>query len=183
MAIAALINSWQTLKAGLLFGDRHGAALAWSVAARQSSPPELSPDAPWVERFQTAMDDDLNTPVALAVLFELAKGLQREGNRLVHNGKPQTRPDLLLQQWQTLMHLAQVLGFEVTTDGNAEATAVGLDEAAIADLIQQRQVARQQRDFATADAIRDRLAAMGITAIDRPDGKVSWHQQRSDDSN
>ena len=176
-AIAASINSWQTLKGGLLFGDRHGAALAWSAAAMQSSPQEPNPDNPWVKRFQAAMDDDLNTPGALAVLFELAKGLQREGNRLVHEGKPQSNPDLLLQQWQTLRHLAQVLGFEVTIDETAEATVVGLDEAAIADLVQQRQVARQQRDFATADAIRDRLAAMGITAIDRPDGKVSWHQK------
>ena len=36
------------------------------------------------------MDDDLNTSAALAVLFELAKGLQREGNRLVHEGKSQS---------------------------------------------------------------------------------------------
>ena len=42
-------------------------------------------------RFQTAMDDDLNTPGALVVLFELAKGLQREGNRLVHEGKTQSQ--------------------------------------------------------------------------------------------
>ncbi len=176
-AIAASINSWQTLKAGLLFGDRHGAALAWPTAALRSSLPETRPDNPWVERFQTAMDDDLNAPGALAVLFELAKGLQREGNRLVHDGKPQTRPDVLLQRWQTLMCLAQVLGFEIVADGNAKTTSVGLDEAAIADLIQQRQVARQHRDFATADAIRDRLAAMGIALVDRPDGDVSWHQQ------
>ncbi len=83
-AIAASINSWQTLNAGLLFGDRHRANLGWPAVAIQSSPQEPSPADPWVERFQTAMDDDLNTPGALAVLFELAKGLQREGNRLAH---------------------------------------------------------------------------------------------------
>jgi cysteinyl-tRNA synthetase len=60
-----------------------------------------------------------------------------------------------------------------------------LDEAAmaagrsstIADLIQQRQTARQQRDFATADDIRDRLAAVGVTVVDQPDGTVRWHRQ------
>ncbi|MGD1929953.1 MAG: cysteine--tRNA ligase [Leptolyngbyaceae cyanobacterium] len=176
-AIAASINSWQTLKAGLRFGDHHGAALAWSVVNLQSSPPELSPDNPWVARFQTAMDDDLNTSGALAVLFELAKGLQREGNRLVHEGKPQLSPDRLLEQWQTLMHLAQVLGLETTTDRDADAAAGDWDEAAIADLIQQRQTARQQRDFATADEIRDRLTAMEVAVVDQPDGTVRWHRQ------
>ena len=78
-AIAAAVNSWQTLKAGLLFGDHHAAALGWSDTTIQSLPQVPSPNAPWIERFQTAMDDDLNTSGALAVLFELAKELQREG--------------------------------------------------------------------------------------------------------
>jgi cysteinyl-tRNA synthetase len=184
-AIAAAINSWQTLKAGLHFGDHHGAKLGWPAATLQSFPKALSPDNPWVERFQTAMDDDLNTPGALAVLFELAKGLQREGNRLVHEGESQSSPDQLLKQWQTLMHLALVLGLEAQDHNDADVAADDLDEAAmaagrsltIADLIQQRQTARQQRDFATADEIRDRLAAMGIAVVDQPDGEVRWHRQ------
>ena len=66
------------------------------------------------------------------------------------------------------------------------AIAVHLDDDAvmtagrsltIADLIQQSQMARKQRDFATADDIRDRLATAGITVVDQPDGEVRWHQQ------
>ena len=75
------------------------------------------------------------------------------------------------------MHLTQVLGLAITKDGNAKAGTVGLDEAEIADPIQQRQVARQQRDFATADDIRDQLAAVEITVVDQPDGAVRWHRQ------
>jgi len=176
-AIAASINSWQTLKAGLLFGEHQGAALGWSVATLRSFPQELSSDNPWVERFQTAMDDDLNTPGALAVLFELAKGLQREGNRLVHEGKPQSSSDRLLEQWQTLMHLAQVLGLEAKADSDIDAVSGDLDEGAIAELIQQRQTARQQRDFTTADDIRDRLSAVGVTVVDQPNGEVRWHRR------
>ena len=47
----------------------------------------------------------------------------------------------------------------------------------IADLIQQRQTARQHRDFAKADQSRDRLAAVGITVVDQPDGEARWHRQ------
>lgn len=50
-------------------------------------------------------------------------------------------------------------------------------EGAIADLIQQRQTARQRRDFITADDIRDQLAAVGVTVVDQPDGAVRWHRQ------
>ena len=48
---------------------------------------------------------------------------------------------------------------------------------AIAALIQQCQMARQQRDFATADDIRDQLAAVRIAVVDQPDGKARWHRQ------
>ena len=167
-AIAAAVNGWQTLKAGLLFGDHHRAALS---AANIQSPPQ----GPMVERFQTTMDDDLNTSGALAVVFELAKELQREGNRLVHEGQTQSSPELLWQQWQTLLHLARLLGLEAEADDDRSTGE--LDEGAISDLIQQRQTARQQRDFATADDIRDQLAAMGVTVVDQSGGAVRWHRQ------
>ncbi|ESA37328.1 cysteinyl-trna synthetase [Leptolyngbya sp. Heron Island J] len=166
----ASINGWQTLKAGLLFGDHHRAAL--SAADIQSASQELSSENPWVKRFQTAMDDDLNTSGALAVLFELAKGLQREGNRLVHEGQTQASLELLWQQWQTLLHLARLLGLEVEADSDTDGATGELDEGAISDLIQQRQTARQQRDFITADDIRDQLTAAGVAVVDQPDRAV-----------
>ncbi|MFG6100744.1 hypothetical protein U2F10_00730 [Leptothoe sp. EHU-05/26/07-4] len=53
----------------------------------------------------------------------------------------------------------------------------GLDDGAIADFIQQCQTAQQQRDFITADDIRDQLVAAGVTVVDQPDGAVRWHRQ------
>ncbi|MEO0869102.1 MAG: cysteine--tRNA ligase [Cyanobacteria bacterium J06642_11] len=174
-AIAAAVNGLQTLKAGFLFGNQHGAALAWPAASIETSLQEPSAENPWVKRFQTALDDDLNTSGALAVLFELAKELQREGNRLVHEGNPQASSELLWQQWQTLLYLAQILGLEAKADSDSDAAAT-LDEGAISDLIQQRQMARQQRDFIAADEIREQLAAVGVTVVDQPDGAVRWHR-------
>ena len=82
-----------------------------------------------------------------------------------------------MPQWQTLSYLAQVLGLEAKPDSDTYVAAGDLDEATITDLIQQRQTARQQREFATADDIRDQLAAVGITVVDQPDGAVRWHWQ------
>ena len=75
------------------------------------------------------------------------------------------------------MHLSQVLGLETKANGDTDVAASELGEAAIADLINQRQAARKQRDFATADDIRDQLAAVGIKVVDQPDGAVRWHRQ------
>ena len=92
-------------------------------------------------------------------------------------GRPSPSSDWLLLQWRTLWRLAQVLGLEAKADSDTDVAAGDLDEATISDLIQQRQTARQQRDFATADQIRDRLTAMGIAVVDQPDGEVLWHRQ------
>ena len=70
---------------------------------------------------------------------------------------------------------AQVLGLEAKADGDTDGAL--LDEGAIADLSQQRQTARQQRDFIMADDIRDQLATAGVTVIDQPNGAVRWHRQ------
>lgn len=177
-AIASATNGWHTLKEGLLFGYEYGKQLGWEEEIRgQGGQGGQSVDllAPsYVERFQQAVDDDFNFPGGLAVLFELAKELRREGNLLVHQGKTETSPDELKQQWYTLVTLAQVLGFEASP--LAEATqAGGLSDVQIEALIQQRQAARKAKNFAEGDRIRNELQAQGITIIDSPDG-TRWHR-------
>jgi cysteinyl-tRNA synthetase len=190
-AIEAATNGWHTLKEGLLFGYEYGKQLGWKDVQiggdqedkgdgedQQASP---LPPIPYsllpeiVERFQQAVDDDFNFPAGLAVLFELAKELRREGNLLVHQGKTETPPEQLKRQWYTLVTLAQVLGLEAQME-EAETTAVsGLSDAEIESLIQQRQAARKARNFAEADRIRNELQAQGITLIDSSDG-TRWHR-------
>lgn len=169
-AIASATNGWHTLKEGLLFGYEYGKQLGWSQSAEKK---EKSLPV-YVEKFQASVDDDFNFPGGLAILFELAKELRREGNLLVHQGKTETSPEQLKQQWYTLVNLAQVLGFVASP--SAEATEEsGLSDAQIEALIQQRQAARKAKNFAQGDRIRNELQSQGITLIDSPDG-TRWHR-------
>lgn len=174
-AIASAHNAWQTLTDGLQFGYKFGQQLGWSDIADSSfgDPAAMRSemDSEEVQRFVASMDDDFNTPGAIAVLFELAKELQKEGNRLSHEGKTAIDSQILRQQWQTLVVLAQVLGLETQPEVEE---ASGLSEAAIEAKIQERQDAKKAKNFAEADRIRAELKAQGIVLIDKPGGLTDW---------
>lgn len=172
-AIASAENGWTTLKDGLRFGYEYGSKLGWDLDSGAIAPQLTA----IVERFQTAMDDDLNTPSALAVLFELAKELRRQGNIWVHEGKPDMDPEQLQQQWVTLRELGKVLGLEVNPGAeNAAPEPGGLSDQEIESLIQDRLAARQGKNFAEADRIRNQLQELGITLIDKPGGVTQWRR-------
>ncbi|MEO1506034.1 MAG: cysteine--tRNA ligase [Cyanobacteria bacterium J06633_23] len=171
-AIASATKSWQTFKDGLLFGDIHGPQLKWADMETL----QLNRESDTVQRFQAAMDDDFNTSEAVAVLFELAKELRRQGNLLVHEGNIDADGATLKQQWYTLVCLAQVLGIEASPEDNSPVTHDGPSDADIAALVEQRLVAKKSKDFALADKIRDDLSGQGIVLIDKPGGVTEWHR-------
>ncbi len=170
-AIASAKNSWETLKEGLLFGYEYGNKFGWSLEDGENS----SIQNTYAERFQEAMDDDINTPGGLAVLFELAKELRREANILVHQGKTETSSQELEKQWRTLVSLAAVLGLKVEPEAETIEEAGGLSDEEIEALIQQRQDARKTKNFAESDRIRNELQSQGIALIDTPQG-TRWHR-------
>ena len=122
-AIAATANGWETLREGLLFGKQFGGQLGWEDGSGLVD--EVC------DRFNEAMDDDVNTSAALAVIFELAKELRRVGNILSHGGELAEDSQVLQQQWQTLVALAGVLGLEAEAELQ---TSGGLDADAIEGL-------------------------------------------------
>jgi len=171
--ILAATNGWHTLKEGLLFGYQHGKKLEWDESNLIQNLKSQIQNAE-VERFKAAVNDDFNFPGGLAIIFELAKELNREGNIIIHQGKTETPANELLQKWQTLIRLADVLG--LTAQPEVENTVNnGINDVDIEDLIQKRQVARKAKNFAESDQIREQLLRKGVTLIDSKEG-TRWHR-------
>jgi cysteinyl-tRNA synthetase len=167
-AIAAATNGWHTLKDGLLFGEQYGEKLGFDTSNSNET------NAAVIERFQEAVNHDFNFPGGLVILFELAKELGREGKILMHEGKTEISGLELQRQWQTLVKLAGVLGLEAKLEAKIE-TSSDLSDAKIEALVQQREEARQTRNFAESDRIRNELHSQGITLIDSREG-TRWHR-------
>ena len=108
-----------------------------------------------------ALEDDLNTPTALAAI----NGLARELARATEADKPPLAAKLRASAG--IMNLLQQDPEHWFEQRQAE---TDLDEVVIEDLIERRDQARNNRDFAEADRIRDELTERGITIKDGPDG-------------
>jgi len=121
-----------------------------------------------VEKFKQVMDDDFNTPEALAVIFDLANQV----NRL-----RETDADAALQKAAVLKKLANVLGLLEQDPVRFLQSGAGESEDGtdIDALIAARNAARENKDWAEADRIRDELDAMGIVLEDK-DGKTVWRR-------
>ncbi|MGB3656061.1 MAG: cysteine--tRNA ligase [Rivularia sp. (in: cyanobacteria)] len=177
-AITAATNGWNTLKEGLVFGDKYGEQLNWGKETRGQGDKVTrgqGEENSYVLRFREAVNNDFNFSSGLSVLFELAKELGKEGNILVHQGKTETAPEELQKMWQTLVTLADVLGLEAQIESEAATTDNGLSDEQIEALIQQRKEARKTKNFAESDRIRDELQSQGIALIDSKEG-TKWHR-------
>ncbi len=142
-----------------------------------------APDSEYTERFGAALDNDFNTPEALAVL----QGLARELNTARANGDT-ARVAALAAELRRLGALLGLLSLppeewfrrsaSLPLSGEAPRAAGDvLDEPAIDALIAARLAARKARDFKAADGIRDQLARAGVVLEDQPGGRTLWKRQ------
>jgi cysteinyl-tRNA synthetase len=119
-------------------------------------------------RFEAAMDDDFNTPQALAVLFDLARLLYTARDRVVQGAAGAGGFAAGVGELTTL---ARVLGL-LEMPGRERAIDPAL-QTRIELMVARRGEARRQRDFAEADRVREELHRMGVIVEDTPGG-TSW---------
>jgi cysteinyl-tRNA synthetase len=191
-ALEAASSGWKGLNAALNLGTCHGNALGWPNATPlpngavmessiepldQGGSTDPDPLLGLRQRFIEAMDDDLNSSGALAVLFELARPLRGLANRLDRGdnaGITASESALLRSRWLLLRELAAVLGLRAETTPEDEASNSAVDTTAIEAAIAARQAAKQAKNYAEADRIRSELTAQGIELIDKPGGITEW---------
>ncbi len=156
--------------------DEAGAALTrFYMALRGISADAMPIEKAYQERFESAMDDDFNTPVALSVLFDLAREL---------NKTKDTDPRQAQTLAATLKQLAGLLGLlqDAPEDYLKEgALPLTNDEESISDAqieqqIQARIDAKKAKDWGLADNIRNDLKSQGIILEDSPDGTTRWRR-------
>ena len=115
-------------------------------------------------KFKAALDNDLNTSLAVTVLYDVLKADINDKTKLA-----------LIGQFDQVLCLDLLAKAAAARNSQAasEQAAQGEDDPEISRLIEARQQARKEKNWAEADRIRDELAAMGITIIDTKDG-VRW---------
>jgi cysteinyl-tRNA synthetase len=118
-------------------------------------------------RFNSALDDDFNTPIALSILFEIAK--QININRKDNLKQAKTLAQLLIK----LGNYIGILEYDVE---DYLKQGMELSELNINEKIRQRDAARDSKDFALSDQIRDELLALGIILEDSSNG-TTWRKK------
>ena len=182
-ALDAATTGWKGLNAALKLGETHASALGWGdqtelcgKAIRDGVSASKYFEAQ-KQRFITAMNDDLNSSGSLAVLFELARPLRSLANRLERGDQPDQQTDELTQlheRWMVLRELSAVLGLRSENDYH-KSTKIEIDDTnAIEKKISNRNIAKQNKNYAEADRIRNELFKQGIELVDKPKGLTEW---------
>ncbi len=129
---------------------------------------KLDPNNPWAKRFAQAMNDDFNTPEAIAVLFDLASEVNRaqgDEKQLLTN---------ILKSLGASLHFLQRDPTQFLQAGSKNQDSLTAQE--IEQQIAARVAAKQAKDFAQADLIRKTLLEQGIVLEDKPGGLTEWRR-------
>lgn len=136
-----------------------------------STPTEMQQN--YISKFEEAMDDDFNTPKAFAVLFDVI----REANKFAVKQETFDKAiELRHVLWSLGNKVFGMFDYEPKIYFTSVPGMENLDVEKIETMIAKRVEARRNKDFATADAIRDDFSKMGVALEDSPDG-TSWRKK------
>jgi cysteinyl-tRNA synthetase len=128
----------------------------------------LDSDNPWAKRFAAAMNDDFNTPEAIAVLFDLASEVNRA------QGAEKQMLAGTLKSLGTTLNFLQCDPTTFLQAGSKQDS--GLSTPQIEEKIAERIAAKQAKDFTKADLIRKALLDQGVVLEDKPGGLTEWRR-------
>ncbi|MBU3621538.1 cysteine--tRNA ligase [Polynucleobacter sp. CS-Odin-A6] len=140
---------------------------ALSQVSLSNPPADLH--AAWVQRFADAMNDDFNTPEAIATLFDLASEINRV------QGEEKTQLAHTLKALSANLHFLQRDPIHFLQAGSRGSEA-GLSAEYIEEQIAARLSAKQAKDFAAADLIRKSLLEQGVVLEDKAGGITEWRK-------
>ncbi len=152
--------------------DARLALMRLYTALRDCNGENADIDVAYKARFEAAMDDDFNTPVALSVLFDLAREL---------NAAKEAKSEKVNDLVATLRFLGGLLGIVQGDADDFLKSGVVNDDVINVELIEQqiqsRLVAKKAKDWSLADKIRDGLKEQGIILEDAPNGLSTWRRE------
>jgi cysteinyl-tRNA synthetase len=166
----------------LNYSDQHlddaKSALTRMYTALKNTPVANTPQVDWSEahaqRFRAAMDEDFNTPIAIAVLFDLVTAANSGDHTAATQLKALAgvlgllqREPIAFLQGQPIVGRLNV----IEDDDTVSATAINVDA-----MIAARAAAKKAKNFAEADRIRNELQAAGIILEDKPGGITEWRR-------
>ena len=155
-----LVFSWENLDNAAQAYQK----LAQRIASlSKEGQPDVDAARPYQEQFQAALGNDLNTSLGLTVLYDVLKADLSDATKRY-----------LIDDFDQVLSLGLLEAAEQASQKPAGKELSPEETAEIEALIQKRAEARKAKDWATADAIRDQLAAMHVVMKDTPNG-VEWH--------
>jgi len=123
------------------------------------------------KRFEEAMDDDFNTPLAISALLDIAKAMNNYS--ATHDGIESSAREEVLE---TLTRLLTVLGLEAEPEKSVEDQSAAV-KSLMNLILDLRRKMRERKDWETADELRGRLEGLGFNLEDTPEG-TKWKKQR-----
>jgi cysteinyl-tRNA synthetase len=135
----------------------------------------------WRDEFNAVMDEDFNTPRAMAVLQRLSREINEQKSAGGGGEEAAARLAAVFRELAAILGIAQLdpeQWFRLRAPGiDSRDRGAGLSDQDIEQRISGRLAARKSRDFAAADRLRDELAQQGVILEDKPDGTTLWRRR------